>query len=429
VDIEHGARSRYNGLVNRKKTLDLAKNLICYVNSKEAKLATLLIIIALSSFAAGFTSAQSTISQPLAGKAEKFNVFWEAWQIVKRESISELPDPKEMTYGAIRGVLSLLSDPYTTLVEPNPRSLEKDEHKGRFGGIGVRVEKRNGSFALIPEENSPAMHAGIQEGDIIISVDDERISPDMSKEDVLVMIRGPIGSSVRLEIKRPGEESPLFFEIIREEIKIPSVTYSLLEEGIGYVDIDSFNERTSEELEEALRSLQNMQQRTGQRGIMYLILDLRDNHGGLLEAAIDVASLFLSTNPLHLESDIVLYERSKKGERAYPVRGKALTFLRELPIVVLVNGGTASASEIVAGALKEHGRALLLGERTFGKGSVQLIFDLSDGSSLHVTSSLWLTPKRNSIEGCGLSPDITVSGTEEQLQSAIAHLLSMTNDQ
>jgi carboxyl-terminal processing protease len=328
---------------------------------------------------------------------------------VKRESIGELPDPKEMTYGAIRGVLSLLSDPYTTLVEPNPRSLEKDEHKGRFGGIGVRVEKRNSSFALIPEENSPAMRAGIREGDVIVAVDDVKITPDMEKEDVLVLIRGPVGSKVMLKIKREGEEIP--FEITREEIKIPSVTWNLLEEGIGYCDIDSFNERTSGELEEALEALRK-------RSIKYLIIDLRDNSGGLLEAAIDVASLFL-------ESGVVLYERSQKGEKLHPVRGKMLVSLRDIPIVILVNGGTASAAEIVAGALKEHGRALLLGEKTFGKGSVQLIFDLSDGSSLHITSSIWLTPEGNSIEGHGLSPNIVVSSKEEQVASALEYLKSV----
>jgi carboxyl-terminal processing protease len=217
------------------------------------------------------------------------------------------------------------------------------------------------------------------------------------------MIRGPVDTVVRITVRREGiegTEESLAFEITRQEVEIPSVSWRTLEEAptIGYVKLNLFSERTADELREALDDLLA-------KGAAQIILDLRDNGGGLLEAAIKVTSQFI-------EDGVVLYEQKQSGqEKFYPIESKYPVV--DVPLVVLVNGGTASASEIVAGAMQDRERGLLVGEETFGKGSVQLIYDLSDGSSLHVTAARWLTPDRHQIDGAGLTPDVEVALTEQ----------------
>lgn len=379
---------------------------------------TLALSVIIASYAAGFgTHWWLNKDNPTAEEVEYFTVFWEAWHILERDFYGQLPTAQQMTYGAIRGVLATLDDPYTTFVEPKPRRLEKDDLRGSFGGIGAWVSKReDGAIVLKPMEGKPARRAGILEGDVVIKVDDQEITPDMSLEDVILLIRGPIGTLVKLTISRAGHPEPLVFEITREKVETPTVTWRLLDEdqGLGYVSISLFTERTDKELETALEDLKA-------KGATHLILDLRNNSGGLLQTAINVASQFIPDG-------IVLYEqRRDQEEKSYPVRrgGKAT----DIPLVVLVNAGTASASEIVAGAIQDSGRGILIGENTFGKGSVQLVYDLSDQSSLHVTVAHWLTPNRHEITGNGLTPDIVVPLTEEdraqgkdpQLDRAIAY--------
>ena len=372
------------------------------------------------SYAAGYGTHWWLNNQdrPTTEEADHFTVFWEAWHILEKDFYGQLPTAQQMTYGAIRGVLTTLDDPYTTFVEPKPRQLEKDDLRGSFGGIGAWVSKReDGAIVLKPMEDKPAQRAGVLEGDIAIQVDDQEITPDMPLEDVILLIRGPVGSVVTLTISRTGHPEPLVFEITREKVETPTVTWRLLDEGqgLGYVSISLFTERTDKELEAALKDLKA-------QGATRLILDLRNNSGGLLQTAIDVASQFLPDG-------IVLYEqrRDQQEEKSYPVRrgGEAT----DIPLVVLVNAGTASASEIVAGAIQDLGRGVLVGESTFGKGSVQLVYDLSDQSSLHVTVAHWFTPDRHQITGNGLAPDIVVQLTEEdraqgkdpQLDGAIAY--------
>jgi len=351
-------------------------------------------------------------------KVPEFKIFWEAWSLVEKNFYGELPPPKTMTYAALRGALSALNDPYTTFVEPQPRQLEKDDLHGSFGGIGVWLSQaQDGSFVLSPMREGPAIRAGIQEGDVLLGVDDTPITPEMSLSDVQVLIRGPLGSEVRLTIRREGVPEPLILTVVREEIAIPSVTWRMVEDqpDMGYIKITRFTERTPQELKEALADLRD-------QGMVRLVLDLRDNGGGLLTEATQVASQFLNEG-------VVLYERRRNAEeKAYPVQKGGMA--RDVPLAVLINGGTASAAEIVAGALQDHERGPLIGERTFGKGSVQLIYDLSDGSSLHVTSAQWFTPNRHQINGQGLAPDIEVPLTDEdrtqgrdpQLERAIAYL-------
>jgi carboxyl-terminal processing protease len=376
-----------------------------------------------ASYAAGFgTHWWLNKDSPTTEEADHFTVFWEAWHLLERDFYGQLPTAQQMTYGAIRGVLTTLDDPYTAFVEPKPRRLEKDDLRGSFGGIGAWVSKReDGAIVLKPMDDKPAQRVGILEGDIVIQVDDQEITSDMPLEDVILLIRGPVGSVVKLTISRADYPEPLVFETTREKVETPTVTWRLLDEGrgLGYVSISLFTERTDKELETALKEL-------NAQGITHLILDLRNNSGGLLQTSIDVASQFLSDG-------LVLYEqRRDQEEKSYSVRqgGKAT----DIPLVVLVNAGTASASEIVAGAIQDSDRGILIGENTFGKGSVQLVYDLSDQSSLHVTVAHWFTPNRHEITGNGLTPNIVVPLTEEdraqgkdpQLDRAIAYF--NTND-
>jgi carboxyl-terminal processing protease len=353
---------------------------------------------------------------PATGDVPGFSVFWEAWHIVQDHFYGDASDEQARTYGAIRGSLDALADPYTIFVEPQQRQREQEELRGSFGGIGAWVERSaDGRVLLTPMDNRPAAEAGILAGDELVAVDGVPITADMPFDDVLAMVRGEAGDIVRLTVRREDIAEPLTFDVRRAEIVTPSVSYELTEPGIGYVRVSIFNERTDDELREALIELRDL-------GAEAYVIDLRNNGGGLLPAAIDVASEFL-------RDGIVMYERRNNArEKPYPVKTGGT--LPDAPVAVLVNSGTASASEIVAGAIQDNDRGILVGTKTFGKASVQLIFDLSDGSSVHVTNARWLTPERQAIDGVGLTPDITVEISQEdrennrdpQLEQALAYL-------
>ena len=377
-----------------------------------------ILLVALVAFSAGFGTnwfiMHRQLNSPTLEPLEPFDVFWEVWHILERDFFGDLPGDTQMTYGAIRGVVAVVDDPYTTFIEPQPRELERHDLQGRFGGIGAWVQQAGpGVFVLTPMRDRPAAQAGVQDGDVLLVIDGTEIAAETSMEDVLAMIRGPVDTVVRLTVRREGVEELLTFEITRQEVEIPSVSWRRLEQApaIGYVKLNLFSERTADELQEALDDLLA-------GGVDQVILDLRDNGGGLLQAAIEVASQFIADG-------VVLYEEKREAEKFHPAKSPYPVV--ELPLVVLVNGGTASASEIVAGAIQDRGRGLLVGEKTFGKGSVQLIYDLSDGSSLHVTASRWLTPGRHQIDGNGIAPDVEVAltpqdreaGRDPQLEEAI----------
>jgi carboxyl-terminal processing protease len=350
----------------------------------------------------------------VASSSGPLKLFQEAWSVIEKDFYGPLPVNNQRVYGAVRGLLNTLDDPYTVFVEPIPRQFEQDDLRGSYGGVGMTLVRNDaGEVVLTPLRGSPAARAGILEGDVLLAVDDLTITPGMDISlDVAAHIRGEIGSNVTLTIRRGAET--LTFVVKREVIEIPSVTWRVLEQdpALGYVHISAFTDRTADELKQGLDELLS-------NNVQGLILDLRDNGGGLLQAAIDVADQFF-------DSGIVLYEnRRGQDERAYEATKGG--FALDIPLVLLVNHGTASASEIVAGALQDRGRAILIGETTFGKGSVQLIFDLSDGSSLHVTAARWYTPERHQLDGVGITPDVIVetdpnSETDVQLQRAITFL-------
>lgn len=353
-----------------------------------------------------------------AEEATQFGVFWEAWHLVEQNFLGELPPMQRVAWGAIRGALTTLNDPHTTFLEPQPRQREKEELSGRFGGIGAYVtQAEDGSMVLEPMPDLPAEQAGVRKGDVLLKVDETEITPDMTVDQVIGLIRGEVGTLVRLTLRREGQAEPIVVEIERQEIPSPSVEWRMLEEapGIGYIRIILFSSRTVKELEEAVQELKG-------QGMSRLVVDLRGNGGGLFDAAIDVASEFLPDG-------VVLYQ-VEKGEKERTFTVKKRGPYTDIPLALLVDGGTASASEIVAGALQDRGRAVLIGQKTYGKGSVQSVFDLSDGSSVHITSAQWLTPNRRQITGQGLTPDVEVAlseddrrqGRDPQLERAIQYL-------
>jgi carboxyl-terminal processing protease len=357
-------------------------------------------------------------NQPASEEARQFGIYWEVWHIVLDKFYGNVPHDSTPAYGAIRGALSTLQDPYTLFVEPQPRALEKAELQGQFGGIGALVSRgKAGEVILDPMVDSPAEQAGVKKGDVVLKVDNTPITSTMTTDAVLVLIRGEVGTKVTLTLQRAGAAEPIVVSITRATIETPSVEWRVLEQdaSTGYIHIRLFTERTPRELERALQDLKGA-------GAKRLVLDMRDNPGGLLDAAVAVASQFL-------RDGVVLYEdRKDESEKSYPVAQGGVAL--DQPLVVLVNHGTASASEIVAGALQDRQRGPLIGERTFGKGSVQLVYDLSDKSSLHVTVARWFTPNRQRIDGQGLTPDIELAmsdadrqaGADPQLERAIAYL-------
>jgi carboxyl-terminal processing protease len=334
---------------------------------------------------------------------QDFSIFWEAWDRIEQSYIGNLPTNTEMTYGAIRGSMSILGDPYTVFIEPVVREQEINSLRGNFGGIGANLQRNEaGEVILSPIPGNPAEEAGILDGDILLAVDGTEVTGEMTVEDVANMIRGDVGSAVTLSVIHPDESDQTDITIVRDVILLPSVAYLILPDDptIGYIRLSRFSGESAGEVEGAILDLQ-------EQGAQRLILDLRQNGGGLLDAAVEVGDHFL-------DEGVVLYQISRsEDEKVFMSTDE--TVAGDIPLVILVDRGTASASEIVAGALQDRGRATLIGTTTFGKGSVQLVYDLSDGSSVHVTSARWYTPERHQIDQQGLEPDIVVVPTEEAI--------------
>ncbi|NIN98384.1 MAG: PDZ domain-containing protein [Anaerolineae bacterium] len=373
----------------------------------------LLLVVCLSAYMIGFAAHSlgydpnqlrdipTGVLHPTADEPAEFEVFWEAWGHVERDFYGELPDAQGLTYGAIRGMLRALDDPYSFFIEPSDHEVEEAHLEGRHGGIGAEYVMADGYLVVVAVlEDSPAMRADIRTGDVIIEVDGTDVM-GLSQNEAIMLIRGgELGTTATLTIVREGGPGPLTVSVIREEVEVPSVVWELKEDGIGYVRISFFGARTKDELSRALQELKA-------QGARKLVLDLRDNPGGMVTAAVDVAGQFIDTG-------VVFYERDKDGnDKVFNApRGGAAT---DMPLAVLVNGGTASASEIVGGAIQDHERGILIGERTFGKGSLQSIHELSDNSGIHVTIALWLTPDRHQIQDAGLVPDTELPVAQEQL--------------
>ncbi len=367
-----------------------------------------------AAFAGGFYYRDMLAKRPAT--AASFSLLSEVEALLNQHFLYPIPDEETRVHGAVNGLVASYDDPYTIFVEPQAAEVDTGNLAGRFGGIGAEIgQDEQGRFVIqrVYRDN-PAHEAGLQEGDIIIAVDGVALDPvrhDLNT--VISMIRGNVGDPVVLRIQRGGQT--LEFEVIRAEVLIPSTFWRILDDDprIGYIQIVRFTERAPQELRQALSEL-------GGQGAEALVLDLRNNGGGLVDSAVAVAGEFL-------DGGVVLYEERQGGaERVFNAsRGGAAL---DLPLVVLINQNTASAAEIVAGAIQDRGRAQLVGQPSFGKGSVQLILPVSDGSSLHVTTAQWFTPAHHRLEGQGLTPDVVVQpveGTDAELAAAVEELQAM----
>jgi carboxyl-terminal processing protease len=365
------------------------------------------------------TATPIPIPTPTNETEETFQLFWEVWDLVQRHYYDDLPSMREITYAAIRGMLGALGDSYTALVEPDVAAVLTENASGQFEGIGAFVDMdESGTLRIVDTfENGPAEEAGLRADDRVIAVDGESIV-GVPLHEAIGRIRGPAGSEVRLTVEREGTLEPFDVVVTRARLDIEIVETEMRDDGIGYIRLWQFTATATDRLEQGLEELL----RQDPQGI---VLDLRQNPGGWLDQAIAVADLFLGEG-------LVAVERFSDGsEREFKAGSGDIA--EDIPLVVLVNNGSASASEIVAGALQDQERAPLVGVPTFGKGSVQRPFALSDGSELRVTVALWFTPNDQRIQGQGLTPDIEVPWSEEereedpeqdpQLQRAVEYLL------
>ncbi len=340
----------------------------------------------------------------------KLSVFTSVLTHVENDYVKAV-DQATLVHGAIRGMLATL-DPHSSFFSPEEHKEMKAELTGEFHGVGMEIAIKGTDLVVIaPIEGFPAAKAGIHAGDKLLEIDGAPTA-GMSVGEAVKRIKGKKGSTVRIKVAREGAPDPLEFPIVRDTIKVAPVESRLLEGKIGYVRIKSFMDKTSRHLRESLDAME----KSAGGELEGLVLDLRDNPGGLLDEAVGVADEFISSGaivitegrPAAAAKDPKAPPRKGASETAYAtLKGTRLGF----PIVVLVNGGSASASEIVAGALKDHGRALLVGTRTFGKGSVQTLYELPDGSALKLTIALYYTPKHHSIQGEGIDPDVYVPAT------------------
>ena len=305
------------------------------------------------------------------------------------------PSTNDLTYGAIRGMLTTLGDNYTAFVQPSIAEMSRGNVEGVFGGIGsyVQLNEYNQIIIAYPFPDQPASTAGLLTGDVILAVDDQSLE-NLTLAEGTALIRGPIGSEVKLDIYRANTNETFTVAIERAEIEVPTVYAELLDDNIGYAALYKFNGLATVQLQSELANLLEQNPRA-------LIFDLRSNPGGLLDEAVSVSDLFLTDG-------IVTTQRTSLQQSARILRSDSGDIAEDIPLIVLIDGGSASSAEIVAGAIQDRDRGILIGTPTFGKGSVQLLHDLSDGSQLRITYGAWYTPNETPVNGTGIIPDIEV---------------------
>jgi carboxyl-terminal processing protease len=379
------------------------------------------IIFSLGFIFRGFVDLRTVNASTEGVETQGFPLLDEVQILIDQHYLRPQPDAKQREYAAIRGMLGALNDRYTFFIDPPVAQSESDVLAGTYGGIGVQLTRsESGELVLYPFVDSPALAAGIENGDVLLAINSNEINATQQQDAVDQMLRGEVkdGSGVEITVrKHTGDELTVFIPFA--VINVPSVIWRVLEENplIGYVQITLFTSRTPGELQEALADL------LGQN-IAALVLDLRNNSGGLLQESVEVAGQFLN-------GGVIVYEKNNFQEKALnaPTGGLA----PEIPLVVIVNQGTASAAELVAGAIRDRERGILIGQTTFGKGTVQQIYRLSDESSLHITAAEWFTPSRQQIDGTGLEPTIAMipdaNGRDVELGEAVRQLEVMLQTQ
>lgn len=384
--------------------------------SKNIFFATLSIIFVIGIFAVGFYFGTSSKGGNYQGEVSALTPadlgpFWRVWNLIEDRYVSasstEKISDEEKVFGAIEGMVNSLGDPYTTFLPPENHESFRESIQGNFQGVGMEIGKRDGHIVVIaPLKDTPAEKAGLKPADIILQIDGESAS-DLSVDEAVEKIRGEAGTIVEITIAREGDTEPRVFEVTRDNIKIPTIDYELRDDGIFVISLFNFSAGVQNDFREALREF--VLSHSGK-----LIIDLRGNPGGFLDAAVDISSWFLPTGKIVVKEDF----GPDQEEKIFRSKGYNI-FNENLKMVILINKGSASASEIVAGALKEHKIATLIGETTYGKGSVQELIDITDNTSLKVTIARWLTPEGNSISIKGLEPDIEVKITDEDIEKGI----------
>ncbi len=354
-------------------------------------------------FTAGFYTHKKLIEIKTAN-VPSFDLLKEAVSEIKQSYVKDVSD-KKLIQGAIKGAVESLDDPYTKYLTEEEAKMLGEEMHGEFDGVGLYIGlKENKVTVITPIEGAPADKAGLKAGDVIIKVDGKS-TEGMSLEEAVSLIKGEKGTKVVLTIVRIDVDKPIDFEVVRDKIVIPNVVTKLLDEDIGYIRAHVFNQRIDSDMDSALKEMKDL-------NVKGIILDLRNNPGGILEGAVDVVSKFV-------DAGVVVTVRDKNGEiETHNTKGGADS---DIPLVILVNGGSASASEIVAGAIQDYDRGVLVGEQTFGKASVQSVIELSDDSRLVVTTAHYFTPNGRDIQEKGIKPDVVVKieekeETEEDLQ-------------
>jgi len=356
-------------------------------------------------FGFGFYFGQSRVICPVCKPEDvDFSLFWETWNVLKKKFFEpQRFDTQKMIEGAISGMVKSAGDPYTVFFNPQETKEFFEEAQGTFEGIGIEIDKKKEELVVIaPLEGTPAEKAGLRAGDKILKIGDKEAT-DLTLEEAVKLIRGPKGTEITLTILREGWEEPKEFKITRAVIKVPSLKWELKEGDIAYLKLYQFFDRTADDFRQASIEILNSPAKK-------IILDLRNNPGGYLEVAQEVSGWFLK------DGDIVVIEDFGPGKEKNEYKADGNEKFLDYPIVVLINQGSASASEILAGALRDNRNALLIGEKSFGKGSIQELEELRGGSSLKITIANWLTPKGQLITDKGLEPDIKVEMTEKDYE-------------
>ena len=348
-----------------------------------------------------------------------FSPFWQAWNLLEEKYVDkEELNSQEMLWGAISGLAGSLKDPYTVFFPPEEKKIFESEVKGNFEGVGMEIGMRNNVLTVIaPLKNTPAYRAGLKAGDKILKINDT-LTSNLTVEEAIRLIRGPKGTEVKLLISREDEKEPMEIAVIREVINIPTLETEIKPGNIFVIKLYNFSENSPLVFRNALREM--IESKSDK-----LVIDLRNNPGGYLEAAVDMASWFLPMGKVVAREKFASGEEEFYRSRGYDVFGD------NFRMAILINQGSASASEILAGALKEYGRAVLVGEKTFGKGSVQELVPVTDSTSLKITIASWLTPNGQSISKEGLEPDFEVkfskedneAGRDPQMEKATQFLL------
>ena len=356
-------------------------------------------VLAVLTLSLGGTSASKGVDR--TATYEQLKLFTDVLSIIQNQYVDET-EPREVIYGAVRGMLRSL-DPHSSFMDPESYREMQVETSGSFGGLGIEITVRDDVLTVVaPIEGTPAWRAGIQPGDRIVKI--EGLSTkDMSLPDAVKRMRGPKGTKVTITVVREGAKEPMDVSLTREVIQVQSIRAQELEPGIGYIRIRQFQERTAPDLVGAVEKFDKGGKLAG------LIVDVRNNPGGLLSAAVEVSEEFLG------DGKLIVYTEGRVRNQNMRFTAHAKRAITEVPLVVLVNQGSASASEIVAGAIQDHGRGVVIGQQTFGKGSVQTIIPLSDGSGLRLTTARYFTPKGRSIHGKGITPDIVIDPPKDDV--------------